>query len=85
LLTVLTFSDIVFRRILRGEAPFSPQPASSMPSRRNTDNTSPIPELTDGIANPTKSYTVEILQTLAAGSLSAILTYPYGFLSQLHQ
>lgn len=72
--------DIVFRRILRGEAPLSAKSSTSW-EQRQPDNIDPLPELSQDIIQKTQPYAVEIVQTLiaggVAGSLSAILTYPY--------
>ncbi|KAK9900343.1 mitochondrial carrier [Cystobasidium minutum MCA 4210] len=70
---------IVFKRILRNEAPFSPSPSSSS-HQLPSDTSTPIPELAEPLESSASSYTGEIVRTLiaggVAGSLSAILTYP---------
>ena len=73
----------MFRRALRFEYPFqAAAPIRSAEHHQQShleENITPIPEIVAG-EHHAPSYTIEILQTLAAGglagSLSAIVPYP---------
>ena len=74
--------DISFRRLLRGDYPFSyvASPSSSHAQQNLGEEVTPLPELAEDRPQTRREYTIEILQTLAAGglagSMSAIVPYP---------
>lgn len=72
--------DISFRRALRWEYPFASVASTSHSQSGIGEEITPIPELVDEKPITTRDYTIEILQTLAAGglagSMSAIVPYP---------
>jgi solute carrier family 25 carnitine/acylcarnitine transporter 20/29 len=78
----LLSTDISFRRVLRGEYPFASVASTTAASQKTSlgEEVTPIPEVKEDHPVSTRDYTIEILQTLAAGgfagSMSAIIPYP---------
>ena len=73
-------ADFVFRRLLRGQEPFQPTPRTTIPGMEASKDTPTIPPISE-IITEGKINKAEVARILLAGgmagSLSAIVPYPY--------